>query len=103
MSNEDEARQINPFKIIQRGEDTIGPDDDVQFADFSPRIVPSDTPDEEVTAAPSPKGESVMAPARSSVSQEKTEPEKSDTTVPPPADQDNGQPSQNEDGKQTSS
>lgn len=94
---EDTAKQLNPFKLIQRGEDTLGPDDDVQFADFSPRMLPADVPE------PSPKDESALAPAHSKGSREKIERPTSDTSAQEPADKGDGQNSPNEDSSQTSS
>lgn len=96
-----EPRNLTPFKIIHRGEDTLGPDDEVQFADFSPRMIPADVPDEVVVAVP--KEESAPQPVPSSESTETTEPAKSETSAQTPADEDAGKPSPNGSGKQTSS
>lgn len=59
MPNEpDEPRTVTPFMLIERGDDTLGPNDEILFADFSPKIVPADTPDEVVV----PKDVSVPEP-----------------------------------------
>ena len=101
MSENDTARKISPFKVIERGQDTIDKDDDVIFADFSPRVLPADTPEE--TVVPAPKGESVVEPAPSSESSETTEPKSQDKTAPEPAAKDSGKPKANASGTQVSS
>lgn len=75
-----EPRELNPFVIMQRGMGTVDPSDDnrVIFEDYSPRVVPSDAPDDddfELDIPSIPKGLSVLAPADSSVSSETTEPQ----------------------------
>jgi hypothetical protein len=60
----DEARPVTPFQIIRRGQDTIGEDDRVTFADFTPQVIPSDV-QQDVEAEPVPKGESAPEPAYS--------------------------------------
>lgn len=85
----EEPRKISPFKLINAGEDTVDEDGAVQFADFRPRVVPADTPDE--IDQPAPKDESAPAPAPSSESTQTTAPQKSDTTVPTPAEEGDGQ------------
>lgn len=98
-----EPQEIAPFKVIERGEDTVI-NDQVVFADFSPRVLPADAPDEvavdEVTV---PKEESAPEPVPSQESTETTELQTSDTTVQVPADEGDGLLSQNESGKPDSS
>jgi hypothetical protein len=98
--DEPEPQVVNPFQIIQRGEDTVDAEDQVTFADFSPNVRPADAPDP-VEALP--KGESAPAPAPSSESSEKTVQQTSDTSAPTPASKDDGKPSPSESSKQTSS
>lgn len=81
-----EPREVSPFKIINRGEDTVDKNDRVVFADFSPKVVPSETPDREK----SPKGASAPRPARSKESPPKTEQKKSETSAQTPASKDAG-------------
>lgn len=96
-----EPRKISPFKLINAGEDTVDEDGAVQFADFRPRVVPSDTPDEIVT--PAPKDESAPAPAPSSESTQTTEPQLQETTVHAPVEGADGQLSPNETLRSSSS
>ena len=70
---DDGVRKVNPFRIIRRGDDTIDPDSDIVFADFSPKVLPADAPDE-VPAVP--KGSSAVEPASSSESKKTNEPQK---------------------------
>ena len=102
MSEEtpEDARTITPFKIIHRGEDTVDSDDVVRFADFSPKVLPSDAPEEEGIA---PKGESAPARASSLASRKKTEPTKSEKNAPENAGEAGGKSSRSESGSQTSS
>lgn len=103
-SEPDEPRTITPFKIIERGDDTLGANGEVLFADFSPRIVPADTPDddeEEVVVVP--KGESAPEPVASPESTSATEQTTSETNVPTPADKADGSPNPNEPSLPTSS
>lgn len=102
MSEEahDEPQELTPFRIVNRGEDTVDSNNNVQFADFSPRVLPSEIPDEVVEV---PKDESAPEPAPSSVSTETSEPVKSETPVPTPVVEDDGMPSPSESGKRTSS
>ncbi len=96
-SEPDEPRTITPFKLINRGEDTLNLDEQVVFADFSPRIVPADTPDEELEeVVVVPKDESAPEPAASPESNPTTEPSSSETPVPTPANKEGGLPSANE-------
>lgn len=95
-----DAKKITPFKMISRGEDSVDREDDIIFADFSPRIVPADTPEEPVVV---PKDEYAPAPAPSLESTEKTEPLKSDKPAPAPASKDDGKVSPAGNGKQDSS
>ena len=98
-----EPKTITPFKVINRGEDTVDRDDRVVFADFSPKVLPADAPDEEVVVVP--KDGSAMAPASSSGASltETDEPTSSATSAPAPASEDDGKPSQSETGKPDSS
>lgn len=64
----DKARKITPFRVMRRGDDTVDADNDVVFSDFSPRVLPADFPDEEVTVpkdvfAPQPAPLPDLAPA----------------------------------------
>jgi len=94
MSEEhNEPKVVSPFKIIQRGEVTLV-DDSVAFADFSPRVVPADTPDDRETTVP--KAESAQVPAPSSESTLTIELETLDNPAPAPVDGDAGQPSQSD-------
>ncbi len=63
-------KEVKPFYTIQRGKDTIGPDNKVQFADFSARVVSSDVPDKEIDEAlqPAPKDSSAQESVASSQS-----------------------------------
>lgn len=97
----DEPTKITPFKLINAGEDTLDEDGAVQFADFRPRVVPSDTPDEIVE--PAPKDVSAPVPAPSSESTQTTAPRMQDTTVPAPAEEGDGLPSPSGTSKSTSS
>lgn len=96
----DEPQELTPFRIINRGEDTLDASGNVQFADFSPRVLPSEVPDEVVEV---PKAESVPAPVSSSESPETSEPKTSARTVPVPVAEDDGLPSPSESGKRVSS
>lgn len=98
----DEAQKLTPFKIINRGEDTLDSDDDVIFADFSPKVLPADAP-EEVEEIPVPKDDSAPAPAPSSESPVKTEQTSSKTPAPAPAGKADGNAKKNESSSQTSS
>lgn len=101
MPEESEPRTVNPFKVINRGEDTVV-DDDVIFADFSPRLLPAETPDDEEVVVV-PKVESAPEPVPSSESTPTTEPQTSETVVPVPVDEEDGQPKIPATGKRTSS
>jgi len=76
-----EAREVNPFQIIQRGVDTVNSRGQVTFADFTPKVVPADTPEE----IPVPKDESAQAPVPSQGSTEKPVQKKSEKNAPTPA------------------
>lgn len=69
MTDQDEPRTLNPFRVIHRGEDTVDENDNVLFADFSPKVLPADTP-EEVDFSVGPKALSVPEPATSSATNE---------------------------------
>lgn len=97
---EDAATKLNPFKIINAGEDTLD-GDDVVFADFRPKIIPSDTPDEIVD--PAPKASSAPAPAPSSESTQTIVQRASEELVQELADEDGGQPNPTESSSQASS
>lgn len=102
MSQEEsESRTLYPFKTIHRGDDTLGKDDEILFADFSPKVLPSDAPDEEEPIAP--KAESVPEPAPSSESTENVEQKTSDNPAPTPADKEDGTNKSSENLKQSSS
>lgn len=106
MSEASEEREIFPFKIINRGEDTIvGDDDNVVFSDFSPRTVPADVPDSEIDGIVSPKEESAPEPAASPVSTSTppTEPTLSATPAQTPASEEGGSKNQAESTSQSSS
>lgn len=77
----DEPRNVTPFKLIRRGEDTLDIDERVVFADFSPTVLPADTPDEVVEVL-APKDVSVPVPAPSSESMQTSVPLTLETTVP---------------------
>ncbi len=95
MSDEEEIRTVHPFKLINRGEDTVvGEDNNVIFSDFSPRVIPSDVPDEEIDDLVSPKDVSAREPAPSPELPPPTEPTLSETTVPAPVDKGDGKKSQ---------
>lgn len=96
----DDAQEMTPFRIVNRGEDTTDAHGNVQFADFSPRVLPADVPDEAVEV---PKEESAQAPVPSSESTEIVEPKRSETTVQAPVVEDDGMPSPNGSGKRASS
>ena len=89
---EEESKTISPFVIMQRGFGTVDPADSnrVVFEDFSPRVMPSDAPDEEVDLDELviPKGLSVLAPASSSESPPPTEPPPSEEPASPEATED---------------
>jgi hypothetical protein len=70
---EDEVRKVNPFRVIRRGDDTVDGEDDIVFADFSPKVLPADTPEEVV---PVPKDSSAVEPASFSESTQTSEPKK---------------------------
>lgn len=76
-----DARQVTPFKVIRRGEDSIDNDDRVTFSDFSPRVVPADTPEEIVV----PKAVSAPEPAPSQESTQTPVQTSSEPTVQTPA------------------
>lgn len=97
----EEPKTITPFKLMNAGEDTLGPDDEVLFADFRPRVVPSDTPDEVEDA--DPKVESAPELAPYSESTQTPEPQTSEKSVPTPAEEGAGQSSPQGNGKQNSS
>lgn len=101
-AHEDEATKITPFKIIRPGEDTVDLDDEVQFADFRPRVVPSDTPDEEPVEM-APKAVSAPAPAPSPESTQTTVQKASEELAQQLADSDAGGSSVSESGKRDSS
>lgn len=92
MPEEQEVREVHPFKVINRGEDTVvGDDDNVVFSDFSPKVVPSSTPEREVEKVVDPKVEFAPEPAASeTLLTPPTEPTSLATPVPAPADSDTG-------------
>jgi len=94
---------LNPFRVIRRGEDTLGADgENVVFSDFSPRVMSADQPELEVEVTV-PKEGSAPEPAPSSESKEVIEPKRSETPAPAPADEGAGKPSLTVPGKLTSS
>lgn len=101
MPENETARKVTPFRIIERGQDTIDKDDDVVFADFSPRVVPADTPEEQETAVP--KDDSAAEPAHSLESSVTTEQKNLDSPAPEPAVKDSGKLKESESGTQASS
>jgi hypothetical protein len=92
------AREITPFKIINRGEDTLS-GTNVVFSDFSPKVLPADAPDE-VEEIPVPKEESAPEPAPSSESTETPVQEKSEKPAQAPVNKEDGK---SEAGSPTSS
>ena len=98
---EDTATKLTPFKIINRGEDSLDENDDVVFADFSPKVVPADTPDQIVQ--PAPKASSAPAPAPSSESTQTIVQRASEELAQELAEEDDGLPSPSESSSQTSS
>lgn len=90
------TKQVRPFVKIERGQDSLGPDDELLFADYSPAPVPSDTPEAEPLLEPAPKDWSAPAPVVSSESQTVIVPTSQEATVPVPAVKDSGQPKENE-------
>lgn len=93
----DEAQTVSPFKFIQRGEDTLDDEGNVMFADFTPKIVPSETPDE---IEPAPKVESAPEPAPSPESTQTSVQRPSETPVPEPAEEaESGSPTSSSDQK----
>lgn len=105
MPEESEARELHPFKIIQRGQDTVAGDDEtVVFADFSPRVVPADTPDREIDNSILPKAGSALVPAASETELiPPIEPTLSETPVPEPAPLGDGKSKSSETTSQSSS
>ena len=105
MPEEPEARELHPFKIINRGQDTVAGDDErVVFADFSPRVVPSETPDEEIDNTISPKAVSAPVPAESETgSTPPTAPTLSGTPAPAPAPSGDGKNKSNDTSSPSSS
>lgn len=102
MSDEmPEPRTITPFKLINRGEDTLDENENVVFADFSPRVIPSETPDEVEDILP--KAESAPEPVPSSESTQTEGQETSETPVQAPVEEDAGSLSLNETSSQSSS
>jgi hypothetical protein len=88
----DKARKITPFRVMRRGEDSIDSENEVVFSDFSPRVVPADFPDEELTvpkdvSAPAPAPSTDLAPASGRTT--------SVTSVPPSVNSDAGKLNQN--------
>lgn len=81
-----EAKEVTPFQIIDRGEDTVNTSGRVTFADFSPKVLPSEAPDEELV----PKDVSAPAPAQSSESTQTTEQKKSEKNAQSAADKADG-------------
>lgn len=94
----DEARKLNPFRVIRRGDDTVDANDDIVFADFSPRVLPADSPEE---VLPAPKDSSAVEPASSSESTVTNEPKKK--ASPASASEAGGKRNQSGAGKQSSS
>jgi len=80
---ESEPRTLTPFKVINRGEDTVI-DDAVVFADFSPRVVPASVADEEIDDILLPKDVSALAHVVPPELIPLTEPTLSTTPVPLP-------------------
>lgn len=77
------TKQLNPFVKIQRGQDSLGRDDELVFADYSPAVVPADMPDEsENVLEPAPKDSSAPAPVVSSESLQTIELASPEATVP---------------------
>jgi hypothetical protein len=97
---EDTATKLTPFKLINAGEDTLD-GDDVVFADFRPKVVPSDTPDQIVQ--PAPKASSAPAPAPSSESTQTIAQRASEELAQELAEEEDGLPSPSESSLQTSS
>lgn len=97
----DEPRTISPFKIIQRGEDTVDGDENLIFSDFRPHVMGADVVIED--DLPAPKGVSVPEPAPSSGSDQTTVQTMSENPVQALADEADGVPSPSVDLKQTSS
>lgn len=86
----DTARKITPIRVMRRGEDSFDADNEVVFADFSPKVLPADYPDEEVTVpkdafAPAPVPSGDLAPASAQTS--------SGTSVPKSVTSGAGKPS----------
>jgi hypothetical protein len=82
-----EVREVSPFVIMHRGMGTVDPADPnrIVFEDYSPRVLPSDVPEEvpvELDEIIVPKGVSVTEPAPSSESPPTTEQPASETPVP---------------------
>jgi len=98
---EDEAVKVTPFKLIRRGDDTIDHEEDITFADFSPRILPADAPDENDLVVP--KDGSVPEPVPSPESPPIVTHETSGTDALSPAAKAAGKPSPRETGKPDSS
>ena len=100
---ENNEKVLNPFRVVHRGEDTLGLDNEtVVFSDFTPRIVPADQPEAKVEA-PAPKGESAQEPVPSLESPSETEPTKSETPAQAPVEEVAGKPSLTVPGKLASS
>lgn len=77
----DTARKITPIRMMTRGEDSIDSENQVVFSDFSPKILPADFPDEEVTV---PKDAFAQAPAASGDLAPSSALTSSGTSAPPP-------------------
>jgi hypothetical protein len=95
----DTAKKISPIKMMRRGEDTIDGDNSVVFADFSPKILPADFPEEVVVpkdvSAPEPAPSMDLAPASGQ--------SMSVTSVPQSVTSGDGRPNPNVTSSQTSS
>lgn len=96
-----EPKELSPFKIIHRGEDSLDSEGEVTFADFSPRVVPADTPEDVVE--PAPKGVSAPEPVLSSDSSETPVQPTWENPVQTPASADDGMPSPTGSGSPASS
>lgn len=100
---EPEAKEIYPFKAINRGEDTLDSSGAVVFADFSPIVLPSSVAAEALGLSPVEEDEDFEEPAPKDESapegvdfledQKPTAPKPSGTNVSKDAASDDGQAS----------
>ena len=108
--SEEDAVAINPFVLINRGEDSVigkGNNERVVFSDFSPKVLPADVPEEVTTVLPEEVGDPKDLSAPEGADSEPstptpTEPTSSENPVPNPADSEGGQ-KETENGSPTSS